>query len=338
MGLHSCSLGNREGVLRIRFDHLSCFLDDMGGIRYYEKNGHEEHSLGSINNSGIFEPASWLLVDDQDCSDLRESLLSSYFGETELYVSKSQSDWPADVLNFLKLPELDFCSKNLTTIYNHGESASELRRRYQRIGGEVLHGVYEKIAETGPMEWLLIDAGCLKGKWELYGEAKEDTYGSAKFLVIDQHETSWKKTDSSEESMDELLAQAVLDQQIPRAEIFVGRKKDMLNWAEKAEEHGLDVEVYSHRSDGEKYRLILSSTKTAQEWLSGEQLGKFLESANSFHDKVKILKGELLAQWESLTPKNPYSENFSLSAQAFMNSFWKGQPLRIGLSQALKHS
>ena len=30
----------------------------------------------NINDLGLFEPAAWLVVDDQDCTDLRECLLA----------------------------------------------------------------------------------------------------------------------------------------------------------------------------------------------------------------------------------------------------------------------
>ena len=307
----------------------------MGGIRYYEKNGHEEHSLGSFNAQGVFEPGSWFTLDAEDLEALRESLLSAYFGETELYMEKAQSEWHDGVKKFLKCPEIDSCSKNLISLYNHGEAASGLRRRYQRENGEVLNGVYETISPSGQLQWLLINAGCLKATKTIMGDANLDRYGSIQFLVIDQHSIAWKKADSSEEPMDESLAKAVVSAQIPRAEIFVGRKKDMLDWAEKAEGQGLEVEVYGHRSDGEKYRIILSSPKSAHEWLSESQLVAFLESLASDQVAIQSLKDELLSVWATLRPKTSFPENFSVAAQAFMETFWKGQPLRVCLSDAL---
>jgi hypothetical protein len=317
--------------LKLRFDQLAWFLDDMGGIRFYENNHHEEHHLGSVDDNGVFTPSAWLDFDGTGLAQLKISLQKAYFGETELYVDKPQSEWHEGLVKFIELPEIDAFCQELEPVYVHSESPLGQRRRYQKENGEVLDGVYAR-TQNGLVEWLLINAGCLKKSFNLKGDSKKDVYGQAKFLIVDQHEVPWKKVDKSEEFMEEKLAQAVLLGELPRAEIYVGRRNDMLNWAEKAEAQGLEVEVYSHRSDHEKYRMILASSKTASTWLPKIQLEDFLGSCELTGASNKDFQKALLEVWESVTPKTTLAEEFSLEAKTFLDCFWKGHPLRVALA------
>lgn len=260
--------------LELNLDQGLLRPDCHGELYFCDKYGHQEIVLGTFADDGGFEASSWFHSDGLS-SNLKETMREAYWGEREVADHVEQEDWGEGMLAFMDMPSgEDLPAHHLQTLHDMGEAELRSKRRFCRENGVVLHGVYGRQTDEG-QELLLIGSGRQLASWSL-----------EKDLLLNELDWSnlplfwapkWPNIDGEVDDLNAELIRAVFEERIPSAQVFVGRKKRMMTLAEDAETKGLDVEVFAHLNEDQKFRLVIRSQRTAAQWWPLEELEAFLE-------------------------------------------------------------
>lgn len=284
-------------TLKLNIEQGLLYPSQHGDISIFENDLSSELRLGSVID-GKFVPSSYLSVDDDWLSVLRSELWKAYFGEIEMYNELQQDEWSDSILAFMEMEAPDLGDLSLWhKLDSLPEESSGIKRRYQKSDGCLLNGLYA-FDET----CYLINMGVCLWRSQLSSSELEDLRGDALGCdrFIQSHVGQWLDVFGNEVSFDQEKWRACCAGDIEYAEVFVGRRLHMIDFAEKAEASDLRVEVFPHQNDEQKFMLRACSRVLEESFV--EKAMVFEPTPKAWESTLSLIRDADSKAWLDLRP------------------------------------
>lgn len=225
--------------------------------------------LGRCSLDG-FEPYPWGTWDENDTEELRQSLISIFYGEIEAHETLTQREWPEEVISFMDLEELPKVP-DLDPLVTLEEKASDEKRRYLNQEGHPCQGIYRQslngslllLANGQLIETRKSMSRDLDSKWE--GCLAAESLGpwiDEKGSVINFEAEQWSRVEAGRAFL---------------TSMHFGLKEDLIRKGLEADDLGWESEVFPHISKENHFRLICWNKAPLKELLDEDSVKSFIE-------------------------------------------------------------